>query len=235
MCQKLSIHTSHQSDRTFPRTSFPKGITSLSKITADEKMGVLLLLFLSMYTTSGKIAFHDPIFSAYRKLFHDLLVFHEYLLKEEHNTSLFKDSDRQIRRCMVFMKHVVDRQEGNGFRFPKFRQILHALRNIQRNGSMRNFDSGPTECQGKTNAKQPARLTQKRAHSFIHKSGKRIIEGLALETRLRHMRKVGVVSGIQMKGVHDEECNMSVGGIVTLYYNVITCVSIFFYIIFISS
>ena len=69
---------------------------------------------------------------------------------------------------------------------------------------MRNFDSGPSECQGKTNAKQPARLTQKRAHSVIEQSGKRIIEGLALETGLRHMRKVGVVSGIKIKGVHND-------------------------------
>ena len=37
MCQKISIHTSHQSDRQFPRTSFPKGITSLSDQIAINK------------------------------------------------------------------------------------------------------------------------------------------------------------------------------------------------------
>ena len=149
MSQKLSIHTSHQSDRKFPRTSFPKGITSLSKITAEEKIGVLLILFLSMYTKSGVGQFYHPTYSAYRKLFHDLLVFHAFLFKEEHNTLLFNDVDKQIRRCMEFIKDVVDRRVGNGFRFPKFHQILHALGNICRNGSMRNFDGGPAECQEK--------------------------------------------------------------------------------------
>ena len=160
-----------------------------------------------MYTRSGTNQFCHPTFSAYRKLCHDLLVFHEFLFKEEHNTFLFDDVDKKIRQFMGFMKNVVNRQEGNGFRFPKFHQILHALNNIRRHGSMRNFDSGPSECQGKTNAKQPARLTQKRAHSITLQSGHRIIEGLALDSRLRDMRNVGAMINSGM-----DKCNTSFGG-----------------------
>ena len=212
MCQTLSMHTSHQSDRKFPRTSFPKGITSLSKITAEEKMGLLLILFLSMYKKSGVGQFCHPTFSAYRKLFHDLLVFHAFLFKEEHNTLLFNDVDKQIRRCMEFIKDVVDRHDGNGFHFPKFHQILHALGNICRNGSMRNFDGGPAECQGKTNAKQPSRLTQKRAHTFTRQSGERIIETLELDARLRDLRKFGLLVDNTISGNNGDACNNTFGG-----------------------
>ena len=88
ICNKLSIHALHQSDRDFPLTSFPKGITSLAKITPDEKMGLLLLLFLVMFTTSGMNTFFHTTFSSYHKLFHHLLVFHAFLFKEEHNNIL---------------------------------------------------------------------------------------------------------------------------------------------------
>ena len=40
---------------------------------------------------------------------------------------------------MEFIKNVVNRQDGNGFRFPKFHQILHALQNTFSNGSMKNL------------------------------------------------------------------------------------------------
>ena len=53
MCNKLSIHSLHQSDRDITHASVPKVITSLEKITDDEKMGLFLALFLVMFTTSG--------------------------------------------------------------------------------------------------------------------------------------------------------------------------------------
>lgn len=212
VCQKISIYAVHQSDRKFPRTSFPKGITSLAKITADEKIGVLLILFLCLYTRSGMDKFSHPTFANYRKLFHDLLVLHAFLFLEEHNTLLFDQVNANIRKCMKTIKDVVNRQEGNGFRFPKFHQTLHALTNICRYGSMRNFDGGPGECRGKTNTKQPARLTQKRAHTVTRQSGERLMEGLALDACLRHMIECGNISSRNNNECDDDECVTSYGG-----------------------
>ena len=93
--------------------------------------------------------FSHPTFVNYRKLFHDLLVLHVVIFLEEHNTLLFDQVNANIRKCMKTIKDVVNRQEGNGFRFPKFHQTLHELTNICRYGSMRNFDGGPGECRGK--------------------------------------------------------------------------------------
>ena len=121
-------HASHQSDRSFPRTYFPKGIFSLSKITADEKVGVLLILFLEMYNKSGREKLNHNTFCAFRKLFHDFLVLHEFLFKEEHYTTQFPNLETHVRSCMEYIKDVVDRQEGNGFHIPKFHQILHSLK-----------------------------------------------------------------------------------------------------------
>lgn len=50
---KQSIHVSHQSDRNFPELTFQK-VFYLWKRSLLMKMGVLLILFLTMYTTSGR-------------------------------------------------------------------------------------------------------------------------------------------------------------------------------------
>ena len=97
-------------------------------------MGVLLILFLSMNTRLVRSQLTHPTFCAYRKLFHDLLVFYEFLFKEEHYTPQFHVIENKVRTCMIFMNDTVNRQEVNVFKFPKYHQIIHALRNIERNG-----------------------------------------------------------------------------------------------------
>ena len=63
--------------------------------------------------------------------------------------------------CMRFIKDTVNKQAGNGFKLPKYHQIIHELRNIERHVSMRNYYGGQEECHGKVNVKEPSRLTQK--------------------------------------------------------------------------
>lgn len=77
---------------------------------------------------------------------------------------------------------------------------------------MRNFDGGPSECQGKTNAKDPSRLTQKRAHTVTRQSGERLKEGLSLETRLRHMKQIGVYNDDSRNIQIEMNYNTSYGG-----------------------
>jgi hypothetical protein len=56
--QKLSCKgCSHQIDRDFPRMSFPFGFFSISKVTGDQKEGVLIVMILLMETASGKACF----------------------------------------------------------------------------------------------------------------------------------------------------------------------------------
>jgi hypothetical protein len=46
LARELHRHLKWQSDRTIPRTSFPGGITTLTKMQGNESTGVLLLLLL---------------------------------------------------------------------------------------------------------------------------------------------------------------------------------------------
>ena len=176
-------------------------------------MGVLLILFLSLNTTLVRSQLTHPKFCAYRKLFHDLLVFHEFLFNEEHYTSQFPVIEKQVRMCMRFMKDTVNRQEGNGFKYPKYHQILHALRNIERHGSMRNYDGGPEECLGKVDAKEPSRLTQKRIHTIAMQSGERLSEKNVLDFRMRDLKRRGMYGeNTTQNNDHVDEMETSYGG-----------------------
>ena len=56
--QKLSCRgCSHQSDRDFPHMSFPFGFSNISKVTGDNKEGVLIVMILLMEIASGKASF----------------------------------------------------------------------------------------------------------------------------------------------------------------------------------
>ena len=46
--QEISNHCKHQSDRNFPCMSFPFGFSNISKVTGDEKEGLLIVMILLM-------------------------------------------------------------------------------------------------------------------------------------------------------------------------------------------
>ena len=46
--QEISKHCKHQSDHNFPCMSFPFGFPNISKVTGDEKEGLLIVMILLM-------------------------------------------------------------------------------------------------------------------------------------------------------------------------------------------
>ena len=55
--QKISKYCIHQSDCNFPCMSFPFGFSNISKVTGDDKEGLLTVMILLMESVSGKGSF----------------------------------------------------------------------------------------------------------------------------------------------------------------------------------
>ena len=55
--QEMLKHCKHQSDRKFPHMSFPFGFSNISKVTGDEKAGLLIVMILVMESVSGQESF----------------------------------------------------------------------------------------------------------------------------------------------------------------------------------
>ena len=48
LVSEISLVCSRQSDRSFPRFRFPKGVSNLTKFTAAEQVGVVLICFIAL-------------------------------------------------------------------------------------------------------------------------------------------------------------------------------------------
>ena len=78
----------HQSDRCVPRTSFKFLISDLTKITASEWIGIVLLLTNALLTKAGvsmwrRTQYQDSVKNDFIKLFDRLLIIDEWLRKTD--------------------------------------------------------------------------------------------------------------------------------------------------------
>ena len=75
--QEMSKHCKHQSDCNFPCMSFPFGFSNISKVTGDEKAGLLIVMILVMESVCGQESFKKAIsgvhFSSWVSLFQEVL------------------------------------------------------------------------------------------------------------------------------------------------------------------
>ena len=173
----------HQSDRCVPRTTFTFMISDLTKITAGEWIGIVLLLTASLLTRAGvsiwrSTAYHDAIKNDYIKLFDRLLILDEWL----RNAEGFRMEELEIVRGKLLnflgnYKRICRRREGNEMKILKYHLMTHIIDDIERLGSPQNVNGGPCESNFVPQKKE-AKRTQRRNENFLHQIAKRMHENL---------------------------------------------------------
>ena len=204
LSSKIGNYGYRQSDREYYKIKFSRHITNIARLSGDDKMGAMFLMFLSMFTTCGLMNFskNESRLKLILPAIEYLLIFHEWAMSEEHNINDLYEEEiedidiidqadfnlnnkspayRAIKRLMVIYKNGVQRSDGNGFNFPKFHQLLHTVMNIIRHGSMRNWDGARLEGIGKTTGKQPCRRTQRNTKTLLKQTGERYVERLVFK------------------------------------------------------
>jgi hypothetical protein len=186
-----------QSDRTFPRFRFPRGVSNLTCFTASEQVGVALVCFFSLamddfrklvflkYNRSDGTWDTDeegiPKCHEYRKLFEAMLVAEAWINKDSHSKEeVLHHAPAQITKFMHTYKTTVDRTDGHGLKIPKFHQLKHLPRYILKFGVPNNFSTARCESHHITLSKRPAKTAQKRDESFEKQVGERIIDSIVL-------------------------------------------------------
>ena len=164
--QKMSRHCQHQSDRDYRRCHFPFGFSNVTKVTGDEKEGVVIVLVLVMESVGGKAAFlkgglGGQYFKRWLKLLQELLMYHSCMCKDKYDCSDLEPACVRIRQFLSTYKKVLNREEGYGMKIQKFHQQIHGPMNIDYFGSPKNVDGRPCEKNLKYHAKAPGRSTQK--------------------------------------------------------------------------
>ena len=185
-----------QSDRTFPRFTFPRGVTNLTRFTAAEQVGVTLVCFLSLsmqsfpsnmlkYNPRGKRYCVDQELvercMGFKKLFEEMLCAEAWINMAEHSVlTLTNPAGQRITALMKLYASTVQRITGNGLKIPKFHQLKHMPRYILKFGSPQNFSTSRCESHHISLSKRPAKTAQKRDECFEQQVGQRIVDGIVL-------------------------------------------------------
>ena len=180
---ELSVLTKHQSDRSFPRLSFPNGISSLAKLNGDEMPGVILMLLLSLACEKGRHKFITDLSlfdrttcNKWIKMLSDLLALDSLMRRKDFLHCQLRNYNVTLIDNLMNLKEVINRESGNEMKLIKFHLFAHLFDDIKRFGSCRNWNSGTRESNFK-HYKSMINLTQKRVgDSFPMQLANRFIE-----------------------------------------------------------
>ena len=136
VCIKLGHVASRQCCRDTPRVHFPNGIETLSKVTANENSGIILLLLIFSITSHGR-DFIDNVtdmeemqLHAFILLFCRMLQFEKFLKLSSHKKADILKAKRITPKFMKLIKNTFDRTEGQGMKIIKFHDLIHIMDDI---------------------------------------------------------------------------------------------------------
>ena len=192
------------SNSDFPRLLWKNGISTLTDITADHKVGMLLTFVVASLTTKGQkllvTAFGtQKQVKSVQTAFQKLLAYRSWLRKSEFwkvdNSKGKENAKKAIQKCLGYLQKHFPREEGQGWNIPKFHEQLHVPDDISRNGPPATTYTGVVEHQHVI-AKQHAERTRKNRHSLDKELGARQFETVVIndahaimQTRLDCLQK----------------------------------------------
>jgi hypothetical protein len=192
----------HQSDRSFPRTSFPHGFSNVTRLQGHEYVGCLFLSVLVLSSRPWQFVIarftrkKQERIKQFLDLFHTLLALHSFTKTKRLPRDMFRvyrgetesRASNAIRICVQKFKTVLKRKKGNGTKLTKVHQMLHVAYYIDMFGSAYNWYGSPCESSHKFFVKEPGKKTQRRPDNFEQQSAKRVVESYIIESAKYHIK-----------------------------------------------
>ena len=208
LAKQLHRFLKWQSDKGLPRTSFPRGITSLTKMQGNERSGVILILLIILIMDYWAASRGPPKKKALKsddngyllealgfdrhanivKTLYLILAFEFHMKSTVINQKTLPKIQAFVPCFMDQVLRVFDRKEGVGNNTIKNHLPLHYVEDIRRFGSPQNFNSGTGECLHKTAVKEPGRRTNMNSGTTEFLTGVRYVENITI---LRGCRDLG--------------------------------------------
>ena len=205
----LTNKTRQTAKQAYPKTSFanPSQVTMCS---AKEHVGLLFLFVIISHYDDGWKFLNSQLdlksngevtLIHIMELFEALLCFEKWLCQPqqwdlEEEARAMADGQKSIRKLMKMCKERLPRLEGNGWKRPKFHELLHLITDMQRYGSAINFMAERPESLLKDTGKRVGRKAQKRKDGSIYE--------LQSASRFANMT---MVSSVHAKMFHPEMYN----------------------------
>src|SRR5688500_2125345 len=139
----------------YPRLLFTSGISRLSNLKADDKVGIMICVIIASLQDEGKDIFCDDgnvenrILRNIIYVFEMVLCYRAFLKRDTYwkcnDTSELKKVQEAVE---IFLQEIIQyfpRSTGNEWAVPKFHKPLHTPKNINNYGAPRNIHTGPQE------------------------------------------------------------------------------------------
>lgn len=159
--------------KAYPTTNFTNGVTNLSLISGDEHVGMMFLfVILSNFDEGWDLL--DEIMKRKGKtrvihvmqLFEAVLCFHAWLCKPKQwhlsqQQEAMEAAQMSVRQLMALFVKRLPNEKGQGWKVPKFHELLHFVFDMARFGSTPNFSAQRPESLLKDTGKRVGRKAQK--------------------------------------------------------------------------
>ena len=189
-------------------------MTTLTELKANEKVGILTTITIVALTQDGEEFFNRVLgvdgAKAMVTVFQMLLSYWMWLKKptywQRHMSHERETAKRAIRMMMEQLITLWPRGTGNGWEKPKLHEQLHVPDDIERNGAVQNYHTGPTENHHIHHIKNKAKTTQHRRTVLDWQIGQRYFESNVIDQALRRMAPQHHQSHASLRPQRPEVC-----------------------------
>ena len=178
-----------------PRLLFKDGISTLTKLPAATKVGMMYALVVAAVTRDGMYAFRKLPDDDYYNIvyaFEQCLCYWAWLKKDYHwhlnDAEAYQTTKDAIAQMLSNLVECVPRSTGRGWQIPKLHEQLHVADTILLFGSHKNVHTGPAEHNHIELSKKPAARTQMRKDTFDWQVSNRLIDKYVVDLSLEYMK-----------------------------------------------
>jgi hypothetical protein len=174
----------------FPRCTWPDGVTSLAKLTGDQRVGKMFAILLVALTEEGETFFTKYLPGGGNTWTRMVYCFEQMLcywawLKQDHywmanDEAACRAATKSIRIMARQLQVLWPRRDGLQWALTKLHEMFHVPRDIHRNGKHYNVHSAPQE-HNHMAIKAAALKTQRQKHKIDLQTGERIVDRLILQ------------------------------------------------------
>jgi hypothetical protein len=161
----------------YPRLLYTSGISKMSDLKADDKVGIIFCVVIAALQTEGRNLFMSQSNisdSQYRDILYvfELMLCYGAWLKHDtywkyNDTLQMYNVQKAIEKLLRQIIHLMPRTTGNNWEIAKMHEQLHVAENIYLFGAHRNVHTGPQEHNHIENTKKPSHQVQRKKLNWI--------------------------------------------------------------------
>ena len=186
-----------QSTKLFPRLNFVSGVTNLTRIDCQERVGVVFVICAAMsfpdfhhameeaYKRKKNTEYHKLSPNKVRDALERLLVYNEWMKKTTHWQLDDVDSPvayhAKIQDLMNEVMKAIPRTEGYGWKLSKVHEQLHAIEQMLDYGSVMNYNASTGESNHSFFAKDKAARSSNCHDTLEEQTAERVADAYDIE------------------------------------------------------